>query len=115
MANGDLYDFASVTLNGSGNGTAKVGPLTAREVWSPTNASVKTNQTVITNEAQCALYSGPSATQPNFKDLTFTGSSGDASDKIAGRLKVGNYIWAVWSGGDAGAIATLSVTGTKEI
>lgn len=115
MASGTLYDFASVTLNGSGAGTTRVGPIGAREVWSPENASVRTNQTTITNEAQCALYVGQSATQPNFKDLTFTGSSGDATDKISGQLKIGNYVWAVWTGGDAGAVATLSVTGTKEI
>jgi hypothetical protein len=114
MTAGTLYEFATVTLNGSGNGTARVGPIGAREVWSPLNASVRTNESTITNEAQCAIYVGPDASQPNFKGLTFTGSSGDATD-LSGTVKIGNFIWAVWTGGDPGAVATLSVTGTKEV
>lgn len=113
MTTGTLYEQASITLDGSGNGTARVGPLTAREVWYPTNASVKV--ATATSEAGCSMYAGLSATSENFRDQTFTGSSGDATGKILGKMPKGNYVWAVWSGGDPGAIATLVVTGTKEI
>lgn len=116
MAQGTLYATATVTLNGSGAGTAKVGPLSAREVWNVANASVKTVQTTVTNEAQCNIYVGLSATQENFRDNTQTGSTGDATGKVAGSpVKVGNYIFAVWSGGDAGVQAQLVVTGTKDV
>jgi hypothetical protein len=115
MTQGTLYESKTVTLNGSGNGTVKLGPISAREVWSPSSASVKTNQTTVTNEAVCNLYVGLSATQENFRDGTFSGSSGDSSDLVAGQLKIGNFVWAVWTGGDAGAQATLVVTGTKEV
>jgi hypothetical protein len=30
-------------------------------------------------------------------------------------LLLGNYVWAVWAGGDAGAQATLTVTGSKDL
>ena len=108
---------AYVTLDSNGNGTASVGPLTAREVWYPTTASVKTNQSqfAITNEAICNIYVGQSATQENFRDGTFSGSSGDSSDLVSGKLKSGNKVWAVWRGGDANVQATLVVSGTKEI
>lgn len=117
MATGTLYQAASVTLNGSGAGTVKLGPISAREVWNPTSASVKTNQAVgaVVNEASCKLYVGLSATDENFRDGTFSGSSGDSSDLVSGRLTVGNYVWATWTGGDAGAIATLVVSGSKDI
>lgn len=114
MATGDLYDFASVVLNGSGAGTAKVGPISAREVWSPALASV--SATSNTKEATCSIYVGASATDPYFVDATYSGSSGDSSGNVAAKtVRVGQYVWAVWTGGDAGATATLRVNGTKEI
>jgi hypothetical protein len=107
--------FATVILNGSGNGTVKLGPISAREVWNPANAHVSANANPI-NEAQCSIYVGDTVMPNNFRDGTFSGSSGDSTDKIgADIVKMGHYIWAVWTGGDAGQIATLSVTGTRDI
>ena len=109
-----MNETAIVTLNGSGAGTARLGPLTARETWYPDGCSVKVN-TNPTNEAQCQIFVGQTATQENFRDLTFTGSSGDATDKITGRLPKGYFVFAVWSGGDANQQAYLTVTGEKEV
>jgi len=115
MAEGMLDETAFVTLDGSGNGTVKLGPLTARETWKPSTASVRVNQNP-TNEAQCVIYVGQFATQENFRDLTFSGSSGDSSGKVSGKpVKKGDYIWAVWSGGDAGQRAALNVIGSKNV
>lgn len=108
----DLNETAVITLNASGNGTAKLGPLSARETWFPETASVKAN-TNPTNEAQCQLFVGNGPTQDNFRDATFSGSSGDASGKITGRLPMNQYVWAVWSGGDANVQAILTVVGRK--
>jgi hypothetical protein len=109
-----MNETSSVFLNGSGNGTVQLGPLTAREVWYPDGCSVKANNTP-TNEAVCQIFVGNTATQDNFRDASFTGSSGDATDKIAGKLSKGSYVFAVWTGGDAGVQAYLTVTGEKEI
>lgn len=108
-----LNETALIVLNGSGAGTARLGPLTAREVWYPQNASVKAN-TNPTNEAQCQIYVGETATSDNFRDNTFSGSSGDSTGKITGRLSKGGYVYAVWTGGDAGVTAYLTVTGDPE-
>lgn len=111
-----LDQSATVTLNGSGNGTAKLGPLTARETWYPSNVHVRTNQTSVTNEATCAIYVGDQAITWNFRDTTFTGSSGDSTGKVsADRIRSGQYVWAVWTGGDAGAVAVLNVTGERDV
>jgi len=112
---GMLDETAFVTLDGAGAGTARLGPLTAREIWYPANASVKANSAP-TNEAQCQLFVGQTATAENFRDLTFSGSSGDSSGKVDGKpVKKGEFIFAVWTGGDAGQRAQLNVTGGKDV
>lgn len=104
---------ATIVLDGSGNGTAKVGPASARETWDAGNTAVS----VATNaaEAQCKIYNGPAATPQYFRDGTLSGSTGDATGKASGPLKLGNWIWAVWTGGDPGSVATLTVTGSKDL
>lgn len=105
---------ASILLNGSGNGTVKVGPLSAREVWNPGSAHVScaTN----TKEAQCSIYVGTGVYPNTFRDATLSGSTGDSTDRIASDVvKVGSYIFAVWSNGDAGTRATLNISGGKSI
>lgn len=113
MATVPLSVNAFVTLNGFGGGTAKLGPASAREVWSPQNVHVQVTGPV-TNEASCYIYVGSDATQGNFRDASQSGSTGDSSDRVnADTVKCGQYIWAVWSGGDVGRQATLLVTGSR--
>lgn len=110
-----LYISSSVVLNASGNGTVSLGPLTAREVWHPANVHVQANQNPV-KEAVCNIYVGDTPTQNNWRDATFSGSSGDSTDAVsADVVKCGWKIWAVWTGGDAGQTATLVITGTKEV
>jgi hypothetical protein len=110
-----LDETVQITLNASGNGTASRGPLSAREVWHPQWISVKANPTPV-NEAICKIYAGDTATDDNFRDGTFSGSSGDVTDAVNGEdIKCGHKIFAVWTGGDASVKATLNITGTKEV
>lgn len=109
-----LNETMIITLDGGGNGSTKLGPLTARETWYPEHASVRVNVNP-TNEATCRIYVGETATQDNFRDITFSGSSGDSSGKVTGRLPKGWYIHASWSGGDAGQQAYLIVDGWKDV
>jgi Flp pilus assembly protein TadG len=109
-----LSETAVTKLNGSGNGTAKVGPLSAREIWYPGNVHIN----VATNnaEASCKIFVGPDTTQSNFRDTADFGSTGDNTGACnADRIKVGWYVWAVWTGGDPNAQAVLTVTGTKSV
>jgi hypothetical protein len=109
-----LIASISVTLNSSGNGQAQVGPLSAREVWSPQNCSVSVSSDV--NESACKIYVGDSPLQRNYIDGTASGSFGDGTSRIANsQVVAGQYVWAVWTGGDANATATLLVTGTKTV
>jgi hypothetical protein len=110
-----LSQSTTTVLNSSGNGTISLGPISAREIWSPQTVHVQCQQPV-TNEAKCTIYVGYSATQDNFRDATWSGSSGDSSSKVnADTVKCGHFVWASWTGGDPGSVATLVVTGTKTI
>lgn len=109
-----LNEDITVKLDGSGNGTVKLGPTSGAEKWYPTVTSVKVSTNI--NEAVAKTYSGDAVKDNNFVDGTFSGSSGDASDRISGQeITFGNWVWNVWTGGDSNAVATLVVYGEKEI
>jgi hypothetical protein len=110
-----LNESITITLNASGNGTAKLGPLSQRSIWRPTNVHVSANANP-TNDALCKIYCGDLPIQQNYRDGTVSGSSGDSSDRVnASIIKCGQYVYAVWSNGDPNVAATLTVTGIKEV
>lgn len=109
-----LREVGFIVLDGSGNGTAKIGPLTALETWYPETVAVKVNPNPA-NEAACTISVGDQNTK-SFRDYTVSGSSGDSTGKASGdRLVKGDHVWADWTGGDPGQRATITVMGTKEI
>lgn len=109
-----LFVSAVVTFNGSGNGTASIGPRNQREVWSPAVVSVSASSSVA--EAGCKIYAGFDASQPDFIDQTLSGSTGDSTANIAGKtVQCNEQVFAVWAGGDAGAQGRMTVQGTKVI
>jgi hypothetical protein len=109
-----LHESANVVLNGSGAGIAKVGPTSGREAWSPAKVHVSAATNV--NEAECSVFVGVDTGPNGFRDITFSGSSGDTTDAVENdTVKCGTYILASWTGGDAGSVATMVVTGSKTI
>jgi len=108
-----LNATAVVKLDGSGNGTAQIGPNAHGVIWHPEVVQVKVS--TFTKSATCLIYSGGTATDVNFVDGTYNGAL-NASDNIRGQvLHLGDQVFAVWTGGDANAQATLTVSGTKEV
>lgn len=103
---------AYAVLDASGNGTASTGPESYQEQWSGLTAAVG----VATNakEATCAIYTGAAATPGYQRGATTWGSTGDATSNLS-TVQVGGQVFAVWTGGDPGARATLTVTGTKKV
>jgi hypothetical protein len=105
---------ATVVLDGSGGGTAKLGPVGTREVWAPAVASFSVSTNV--SEAACKIYVGDVPTANNFVDGSLSGSTGDATGRVGGYLiRLGWFVWAVWTGGDAGSVATLNISGMKQV
>lgn len=119
MTSANLNQSApAVTLDADGNGTTRIGPVSAREWWSPAVVSVRTNQAIadITSEAACRIFCGSDTSEQNYVDGTLSGSTGDSTGNVAGQeIQVGQYIWAQWTGGDPGAQAWLNVSGTKNL
>lgn len=114
MATQPLYSrYATVTLDGSGNGTAQLGPVRVREHWQLSGASVAV--ATHTLEATCKLYLGSAVAPGTFIGQTATGSSGDTCALGGQDIQPGMYIWAVWTGGDVGAQATVTAIGTYSL
>lgn len=103
---------AYVTLDASGDGTASAGPLSSGESWDGLQASVKVATNV--SEATCSTYAGAGPTPGYFCGATTWGSTGDSTTNLP-VVKVGGNIWAVWTGGDPGAQAILTITGTRTV
>ncbi len=103
------------TLDGNGNGTLKMVPDGGGTTWQPASVSVKCSTN--NSEATCQVYIGPTPDDAYFVDGTLSGSSGDSTTNVAGYQvdTRGNSLWAVWSGGDPGAQATMQVSGTGTI
>lgn len=103
-----------IQLDPSGAGTARLGPVSAREVWHPQNASVQVSTD--NREAVCNIYVGDTDSPWNFRDATSSGSIGDSTDRVsADEITCGHYVFAVWTGGDPNAYAQLVVTGSKDV
>jgi hypothetical protein len=110
-----LYESAVGTTNSAGAVTIKLGPLSRRETWTLGEVYVSANKNAGA-EAQCLIYVGRDISVPNFRDGSVNGSTGDKTKKVQGdKLATGEYVWAVWTGGDPFIQVRLEVRGTKEI
>lgn len=102
---------ASVKLDASGNGTAQLSPGIG-QVWNLTAAAVSTSTAVLF--PTCSIYVGATISPSTFVDATYTGNQ-DSTDRVnLYPLMFAETIFAVWAGGDPGAIATLSILGTLD-
>lgn len=114
-----LNVFARVTLDGSGNGIASIGPTRVREHWQPTAASVAVAPvppaTSVVKNATCKVFRGSSARADTFVSTTINGSTGDTCGLGGQDMQTGMQIFAQWIGGDAGGIATVNVIGEYTI
>ena len=111
---GEVDEQVTIKLDSSGNGTAAItppGPRTAPQ-WSIENVYVS----VVTNvlESQATLYVSrgiKTATAFDARGQTATGSSGDQYS-VGFNLRPGDWLTVKWTGGDANALATMTLKGT---
>lgn len=105
-----------VTLDGSGGGTARLGPTGHGITWTLGVISVKTAHAVTTGTCNCDIYVGDDTSAVNFLDGTFSGDTGDSTAAGQDRqIRLGKSVFAVWSSGVPGDVATLTITGTMDI
>lgn len=108
-----LNNSAQVTLDGSGNGQAQLGPTLPGTSWQVDTVAVSASTN--SSEAQCNLYLGLQPVAGSLIGATATGSTGDSDDLSGANVWPGQYLIAVWEGGDPGAVATISVYGTQTV
>jgi len=107
-----LDTSASVTLDGSGNGVASLGPGLPHEHWQPGSCFVGVATNVL--EAACQLFMGSSIQSATQLGQTSKGSTG-ATAGLSGDMPAGYRLWAKWTAGDPGQQATMRVTGTRTV
>lgn len=110
-----LYEFGDTVLDGSGDGTVRLGPSAHGVVWRPKVVSIKMTGAIPSGVATCFVYAGNSATDQFFVDATYNVKN-NATGKIEGQeIRLGQYVFGVWDGATAGATATVVVSGEKDI
>lgn len=124
----DLDENVSVTLDGSGNGTARITPGqpgapgsgvgAARYsglTWDLAGVAVSAKTNVLEAQAECYVSRGVMATGPAYSQgQTQQGSTGDTCT-VTATLLPGDWITVVWTGGDPGTVATMRVFGTVNL
>jgi hypothetical protein len=120
-------EFASVVLDGSGNGTARISPgqpaagnraggggipRNSGYSWNVDAISVSVSTNSLEAVASAYVSYGIQSSSPSeLVGSTVTGSTGDTC-VIGAQLRPGDWISVAWKGGDPGATATLHVQGT---
>jgi hypothetical protein len=110
MAAQQVSPQTTVTLNGSGDGQCSLTPPSGT-LWQLALAALNIPNAILIPRA--FLYLGSSSGPLTLIDSTYLGNSA-SSGKVAGApFYHGTYLWAVWTGGDPGALATLQAYGVQ--
>jgi hypothetical protein len=104
---------ATVQAGAAGGATLSVGPTAQGEIWQA-GFTVAVHCSTNVNEATCRIYCGGGVSPAYFIGGTTWGSTGDSSTNTP-QMQVGQRVWAVWTGGDPGAEAYLSITGMRTV
>jgi hypothetical protein len=108
-----LNESAVTTLAGAvdtATGRARIGPTRAGVRWDIRTISITSSSTVAIPQAELFLGEPGAA---SFKDGTYTGSRNSTNIEIT--LYSGQYFTVVWTFGDPGATANVTVTGDNVI
>jgi hypothetical protein len=101
-----------VTFSGAGGATAFCGPAGIGTSWEPAQASVYTSVGPL-DAAQASVFMGPLAVAQYQVASALAG--GGAQIPLGGiTLVPGWFVWCVWTGGTAGELGYLTVSGTKK-
>ena len=100
-----LSESFTTVLDSNGNGSITAGPNRQGQTWVPTLTVAVTTSTAI-KVPIATLYQGSTVLAS-----TYTGSN-DSTDLPVVTVYPSQKITCKWTGGDAGAIATMSVSGT---
>ena len=103
----------TATVNGSGSATVTVGPHGLGTRWYPKKGDI--NTTSGPNDAStCQVFIGPAASAMDTLGAGQSYAGGGDTFGLSGEmLQPGEFVTAVWTGGNPGDVATLRVTGSQ--
>lgn len=107
-----LNTSAWVTLDANGDGRLELGPDSGPPYWNVTKVNVYTDRPGLAPVPSCAVYLDTEDDNGR-QDATYDGSKDAMECDID--VQRGQHLIAVWSGGQAGDRATMSVTGWKDV
>lgn len=97
---------------GAGPLTLQIGPQGAGTVWYPAQVTTSTTSGV-NDTSTCLVYMGAAGTPITLMGTLFPGGAGVLAVAFP-PLTVGLFVIAVFSGGKAGDVAAVNVTGTMD-
>lgn len=103
-----LNRSVDTVLGADGSGRVELGPDSGPPYWTVTKVNVFTDRPGLAPVPQCSVYLD-SEDASGLQDSTYDGSK-DATEMDVD-VQRGQHLIAVWTGGQAGDRATLSVTG----
>jgi len=121
-----LNEQVTITLNGSGNGTARISPgqpgapgsgvgagRNSGLTWTLQGVAVSVSAPV-TADAACSCYISYGVQSSGPQDLQGTSQTGSTGDTctVTASLRPGDWITCIWTGGDPGHYATMRVFGS---
>jgi hypothetical protein len=110
MARQILNAGRSTVLDASGNGRVEIGPDQGPPYWLVSTVIVKTSRPGQAPVPAFDLYKD-AVDENNSEGTTYDGSRNESNVTI--ELTRGQKLIAVWTGGQAGDTATISVSGYK--
>lgn len=101
------------TVSGVVTGTCSVGPTDQRgpSYWHIDHVIWKTSRPGVAPIPRIELFVDDATNPANFQMVDYDGSYGTAAGSC--QLARGQKLYAVWTGGTAGDVAQITVTGTK--
>lgn len=99
------------TVSGTVTGTVELGPDDGAPFWNVTKMMVYTSRPGRAPIPACTVYLDEQ-TDRGQQGSTYDGSRDESDCDID--MSRGQHLYVVWTGGQAGDVATLSLTGWKE-
>lgn len=105
-----LLKSVTVVLDGNGNGTCPpLGPTSYGETWTLSGVSLQASSNAAEATGSVALNGSLIGTTT----WASTGDTGVAASLV--QVMTGQVLTATWAGGDPGAVATMTVLGTRTV
>jgi hypothetical protein len=105
--------YAQVVVNAQGVAKLSLGPSGLGNVWRPSYCQIATTSGA-SDTSTCSLYIGPLPIGPLVGGQSYAGG-GDSIGLPSVTMQPGDFVWAIWTGGKTGDIASLVVYGDQTV